>query len=700
MEERVLNGRYRLGEVIGEGGMAIVYRGHDLLLNRPVAIKSLRGQYASDTNFLRRFEREAQAAAGFSHPNIVNVYDVGTDGDQHYIVMEYIRGPSLKELIRRQGPFSVDGAVFVISQVSSALDYAHQRGLIHRDIKPQNILVDRDGNAKVVDFGIAKGMRDMNLTEAGTGMGTVHYVSPEQARGEPAIPESDLYSTGVVLFEMLTKRLPFEADTPVGVAMKHVNEPPPSPSQLNPAIPPEVDAIVLKALAKDPRDRYPSGGQLASALKHWDLPAMVRPDRVDRTQSSPIVPPHAPTQAQPHQRTTAMPTTGVVPAPRGARDAGVASSGSRQRQARTGGRAAATGVGVGVSPTRPPRTAARPSSVSDEANHRDDVGCVTWLIGSAILIGIVGIIVIAFKLGPDALSSSTGDPAAMETATVVGMIPFATTTATIPSDPIASPTPTGSGTSLSTDQATGPAGALTTPTPLATEPALHTATPAAATATPTTAIVTAIVPSFIGETVGDASGATGDFWFLEVVEESSDDVAEGFIIRQSPAAGTSLQEGETVMVVVSSGPEDVSIPDVRGLEADSAQATLEDIGFVIGYAEEINGDYAEGTVIRTAPSISAPFGSTVTIVVSLGNSTTVPDVFGYYYGDAEAILEEAGLTVGDVSGYPCAIILVTIDPNFDCTNFAEGGVIIQSLDAGTTVDNGTTVDLIYYDPFL
>ncbi|MCC6935574.1 MAG: serine/threonine protein kinase, partial [Thermomicrobiales bacterium] len=188
--------------------MAVVYRAQDLLLHRAVAVKVLRRQYASDANFLHRFEREAQAAAGFSHPNIVNVYDVGTDGDRHYIVMEYIRGPSLKDLIRRQGPFSVEGAVFVIGQVASALDYAHQRQLVHRDIKPQNILVDRDGNAKVVDFGIAKGAQDVNLTEAGTGMGTVHYVSPEQARGEPATSASDLYSTGVVLFEMLTKRLP------------------------------------------------------------------------------------------------------------------------------------------------------------------------------------------------------------------------------------------------------------------------------------------------------------------------------------------------------------------------------------------------------------------------------------------------------------------------------------------------------------
>ena len=217
-QESILNGRYRLTQTIGEGGMAVVYLGRDLLLNREVAVKVLRDQFASDEVFLERFRREGQIAAGMTHPNIVSVYDVGNDGDYHYIVMEHIRGPNLKELIYQQGPFSVDGAVFIVSQVASALDYAHQRGLVHRDIKPQNILVDRDGNAKVVDFGIAKGMRDPGLTETGTGMGTVHYVSPEQARGLEIGPASDLYSTGVVLFEMLTKRLPFDGETADEVA--------------------------------------------------------------------------------------------------------------------------------------------------------------------------------------------------------------------------------------------------------------------------------------------------------------------------------------------------------------------------------------------------------------------------------------------------------------------------------------------------
>ncbi|MEX2425932.1 MAG: protein kinase, partial [Thermomicrobiaceae bacterium] len=267
MQTRTLNDRYRLDELVGEGGMAVVYRGYDLVLNRDVAVKLLRDQYGSDENFLARFDREAQSAARLSHPNVVNVYDVGEDSDVRYIVMEHIEGPNLKELIRRQGPFTVDGAAFVIRQIADGLDYAHQRGLVHRDIKPQNILVDNNGNVKVVDFGIAKGMSDSSLTEAGTGMGTVHYVSPEQARGEPATPSSDVYSTGVVLYEMLTKTIPFDADSPVGVAMQHVSATPPPPTGLNSQLPPEIDDFVGIALAKDPADRFGSAGELASALE-------------------------------------------------------------------------------------------------------------------------------------------------------------------------------------------------------------------------------------------------------------------------------------------------------------------------------------------------------------------------------------------------------------------------------------------------
>ncbi len=370
-QEYILNGRYRLTQTVGEGGMAVVYLARDLLLNREVAVKVLRDQYASDDMFLERFRREGQIAAGMTHPNIVSVYDVGNDGNLHYIVMEHIRGPNLKELIYQQGPFSVDGAVFIVGQVASALDYAHQRGLVHRDIKPQNILVDRDGNAKVVDFGIAKGLRDPGLTETGTGMGTVHYVSPEQARGLEIGPASDLYSTGVVLFEMLTKQLPFDGETPVAIAMKHVTDVPPTPSTINPKIPPQIDRIILKSLAKDPRDRYPSGAAFETALRFWREPIPTRP---------------APSRASPNRPVRA--TTG-----RSERDR------ARSPQPRV-------------------PAARRPLPRANRRAPANELGCVTWLVGILLLLVIVAVVLALLQWGPDlfesdrAASASGDNPAA------------------------------------------------------------------------------------------------------------------------------------------------------------------------------------------------------------------------------------------------------------------------------------------------
>ncbi|MGI9252797.1 MAG: protein kinase domain-containing protein, partial [Thermomicrobiales bacterium] len=264
-----INGRYRVDRLLGEGGMATVYVGHDLLLGRDVAIKALRPQYAADPQFRARFRREAQAAAGFAHPNIIDIYDVGEVAGVPYFVMEYVRGQTLKEIIDREGPFHPDDVAGLLQQVCAALDYAHERGYVHRDVKPQNILVSDDGHAIVLDFGIAKGLSDSNLTDVGAGLGTVHYISPEQASGLVATPSSDIYSVGVVAYEMLTRMLPFDADTPVGVAMQHIQEPPPAPSEMLPSIPPAVDAIVMRALEKDPTRRFPSAGAFARAMTYW-----------------------------------------------------------------------------------------------------------------------------------------------------------------------------------------------------------------------------------------------------------------------------------------------------------------------------------------------------------------------------------------------------------------------------------------------
>jgi eukaryotic-like serine/threonine-protein kinase len=267
--QALIKGRYRVGRRLGEGGMAVVHLGHDLLLGRDVAIKTPRPQYAADPGFRARFEREARAAASLSHPNIIDVYDVGEDDGTPFIVMELVRGQSLKEIIAADAPFHPDDVAELLEQIAGALDYAHARGYVHRDIKPGNILVDTHGRARLVDFGIAKGLADGDLTETGGSLGTVGYLSPEQAAGLMATPSSDVYSAGVVAFEMLTGELPFAAETPVGVAMRHVHDPAPRPSQVVPGLPPQVDPITLRALAKDPTKRWGSVGAFARALRGW-----------------------------------------------------------------------------------------------------------------------------------------------------------------------------------------------------------------------------------------------------------------------------------------------------------------------------------------------------------------------------------------------------------------------------------------------
>lgn len=263
----MVNGRYRLLDKLGEGGMAEVWRAQDMALGRIVALKILRPQYSNDPDFLARFRREAQAAANLSHPNIVNVFDIGQAGGRHYIVMEYVDGQSLKELIHAQAPLPVDRALDLATQIAEAVAHAHRAGIVHRDLKPQNILITADDRVKVTDFGIARAMSAASVTEPGVVLGTAQYLSPEQAAGKPTTPASDVYSLGVVLYEMLTGRPPFDAENSVGVAMKHLHETPPPIQQLNPRVPASVAAVVNRALAKDPAQRYGDAGMLAGALQ-------------------------------------------------------------------------------------------------------------------------------------------------------------------------------------------------------------------------------------------------------------------------------------------------------------------------------------------------------------------------------------------------------------------------------------------------
>ncbi len=263
----VLAGRYELLAAVGQGGMSTVYRARRLEDGQLVAVKVLREPYAHDREFVERFQREALAAASLHHPNVVSVLDSGEDGGVRFLVLQYVEGEDLKSHLRRCGPLPPARAAAIAAAVCEALQYAHQQGIVHRDVKPQNILLTPAGEVKVTDFGIARALSSATITETGTVLGSVHYLSPEQAAGEPATAASDLYALGVVLFEMLTGQLPFDGESPVAVALKHLYEDPPSVRDRNPQVPAWLDGVVRRAMAKRPEDRYPSASQMQADLE-------------------------------------------------------------------------------------------------------------------------------------------------------------------------------------------------------------------------------------------------------------------------------------------------------------------------------------------------------------------------------------------------------------------------------------------------
>ncbi|MGG4141957.1 Stk1 family PASTA domain-containing Ser/Thr kinase [Paenibacillus algorifonticola] len=276
-----LGGRYEILTRIGGGGMALVYKAHDVLLNRNVAVKVLRQQFVHDEEFIRRFRREAQSAAALSHPNVVSIYDVGQEEDTHYIVMEYIEGSNLNEIIVERAPLQADESVRIAIQICDALGHAHQNHIIHRDIKPHNILIGKNGRVKVTDFGIARAVTSSTITQTGSVLGSVHYFSPEHAKGVSAGEKSDLYSLGIVLYQMLTGNLPFLGESPISVALKHLQDTFEEPRVVNPHIPQSVENVILRAMRKNPGERYHSAQEMLN-----DLETCLAPDRRDEEKVS------------------------------------------------------------------------------------------------------------------------------------------------------------------------------------------------------------------------------------------------------------------------------------------------------------------------------------------------------------------------------------------------------------------------------
>lgn len=312
MEATVLSDRYELLEKIGEGGMSYVYKARCRILDRIVAIKILKEEFSDDLAFVGKFKTEAMAAARLSHPNIVNIYDVGQHNGIYYIVMEYVEGKTLKQVIAEQAPISVQRAVDIAVMICDGIGQAHEKGIIHRDIKPHNILITKSGMVKVADFGIAQAISKKTITFGGNIVGSVHYISPEQAKGEPISPATDIYSLGCVLYEMLTGKTPFDAESPVTVALKHIHDEPVPPRQLNDKIPPALEAIIYRAMEKLPAKRFESAEQMRNSLINMGSGYSGYKTRNHRNSDTIVMPPISAEGTDGNMKKRKMRKTGIV----------------------------------------------------------------------------------------------------------------------------------------------------------------------------------------------------------------------------------------------------------------------------------------------------------------------------------------------------------------------------------------------------
>jgi serine/threonine-protein kinase len=622
--------RYRVLGALGRGGMASVYLAEDTTLSREVAIKVLHSRFAQDEKFVERFRREAKAAAGLNHPNIVSVYDWGRLGNQNYIVMEYVQGETLKDRIRRQGRLDGDQAVAIALELLAAIAAAHSRGVVHRDVKSQNILIDAEGRVKVADFGIAQA-GDPSMTEAGSVLGTAQYLAPEQARGEPVDERSDLYSVGVVLYEMLTGTVPFKGDSAVTVALKHVNEAPPEPAELVPGLPYALNQVVLKALAKDPALRYAGAAELIADLRAAQaggpLLAAAYDPGLERTQMM------------------------------GATMAG--EQATRVMTARD--RAAA-------------RAAAGRGGRSDAGDKKRRTPWWVWLLIAVIVVGLAVAGVFIYQAA-FAANASVPD--------VVGLNERSAT-ARLEEDGFKAKVNDG----YSAEYAQG---FVYRQQPVADTELREGGTVEiwVSRGTPTVELTSfrEWTPDRVEAWLKE-NGLVG-----ERRSGANDNVAKGLVYKQSPAAGEEVARGDTVTYWVSSGPGKVEVPDVTGMSAADAAALLEDSGLDVGNTtEEPSETFSAGAVISQDPPAGRMVarGTAVDLVISTGSPSPttspspsptlveVPPVLSMMEADATSTLEAAGFVVA---------------VNYVTGAQPAGTVVDQDPAAGSQAEAGSTVTI-------
>jgi len=630
----VINDRYEIGKRIGRGGMAEIFQARDILLDRPVAIKVLFPEFATDPAFVERFRREAQAAANLNHPNIVGVYDWGKVNNTYYIAMEYVNGRTLADILKQSGTLTPMQVCDVMSEVASALISAHQNGVIHRDVKPGNILVSTTGQVKVADFGIARALGsgvEQGLTQTGAVMGTATYFSPEQAQGASTDQRSDIYSLGVVMYEMLSGSAPFTGENAVAIAYKQVHEQAMPLNQRVATVPPEVAAIVAKCMQKSPDDRYSSADQVRDELRRFveGMPVLAMSEHAANNDKTRVLP-----QTETNATTLA-----------GAQDA------ATELLPRT------------------PLTATNYPPYDDKSPQRTAVFVFGALLASIVL--LAGGLFLYQTLTRNSANASITVPdvrnltvkQASEQLLASGFtpIPYAATKDGVGNDIVYSQDPPPSVLARSGDQIT-----------ITYNPA---STPVA-------------VPLVRGLTVKEATALLAPLGLTLSIKEVVNDpkIPENQIMSQEPKVDTQVRSGSAIVVTVSGGLGQTTVPNVQGQVATAAQQLLQTTpyNFVVTLVNEASTTIEQGRVVRTEPAIGAqsPAGSAITVFVSSGgNKVAVPQVEGQTEADAKTLLTNAGL-IPEIKYQ-----------DVPATDVNNGKVITQGTDSGTLVEPGFVIRL-------
>ncbi|MBR4724973.1 MAG: Stk1 family PASTA domain-containing Ser/Thr kinase [Lachnospiraceae bacterium] len=641
-----ISDRYEIIDKVGSGGMADVYKAKCHRLNRYVAIKILKAEFSSDTGFVQKFRAEAQSVAGLSHPNIVSVYDVGDDDGLHYIVMELVEGITLKRFIERKKGLDVKEAVGIAIQIAQGMEAAHSHHIIHRDIKPQNIIISREGKVKVADFGIAKAATSNTISQ--NAIGSVHYLSPEQARGGYSDERSDIYSLGVTLYEMLTGQVPFAGDNSVSVALLHIQSEATPVQVLNPEVPTSVDRIVQKCMQKKPERRYQSAAELIRDLKR----SILNPDGDYVNISSSAAVTNSPTRPMTEDEMETIKSAAKSPV--------VYFDNNTINQPRP----------QGEYYENPPKKKADKASRNPNAKHVQKeveeidsmnstlekiLAIVSILFAIALIVFIFYFLKKYFFNGEEA--GNNNQPTSMESLS-------------------GTPDPYNNGQSNKPDSPT-PTNDKIIPT--------STPTPILPTATPDPESETFPMPQVMGLMVEDAIKRirlyAPDIEIDWSHEEFSNEYKKDLVSAQYPDPNVTFPKNGKVILTISAGKEPIELPDVVNKDFETARQLLTAKGFNVIALYEMNDDIDEGKVIRTEPEAPSMIekDSDVTVYVSQGtDKVVVPSLKGKTVAEASAELAELGLFLGT--------------PTEEYSKKKEGTILSQTIAAGTKVEAGTAID--------